>query len=133
MLKKALTETYKMTDMGQLHRSIGLRVTRDNNLLHIDQQQYAETVLKRFGMEDCRPVATPMESKIVIPNGPLLEADGIKTFQIIIGSFKNMMLATRPDICFVVAILSQFCARPTFNALQAAKRVLRYLRGTFFF
>lgn len=38
--------------------------------------------------------------------------------------------ATRPDLMFVVCLLSRYMANPTDLHMQAAKRVLRYLKGT---
>jgi len=38
--------------------------------------------------------------------------------------------ATRPDIMFGVSFISRFMASPTEVHLQAAKRILRYLKGT---
>ena len=40
------------------------------------------------------------------------------------------MTATRPDLMYVVCLLSRFMSTPTELHLQAAKRVLRYLKGT---
>ena len=37
---------------------------------------------------------------------------------------------TRPDISFAVGVLSKFCSKPTTAHFTAAKRVLRYLKGT---
>ena len=39
-------------------------------------------------------------------------------------------MCTRPDICYVVSILSQFMAKPTVAHLNLAKFVLKYLKGT---
>ena len=40
------------------------------------------------------------------------------------------MLCTRPDICFIVSKLSQFCEKPTTEHWTAVKHVFRYLKGT---
>lgn len=40
------------------------------------------------------------------------------------------LTATRPDMMFVVNLLSRYMERPTELHLQAAKRALRYLKGT---
>jgi hypothetical protein len=40
------------------------------------------------------------------------------------------MLGTRPDIAFAVSVVSRFAANPTAAHYKAAKRILRYLRGT---
>lgn len=41
-----------------------------------------------------------------------------------------LMIGTRPDISYIVGKLSQFLERPTEAHWKAAKRVLKYLRGT---
>ena len=38
--------------------------------------------------------------------------------------------ATRPDVTYVVNVLSQFVSDPRQNHLEATNRVLRYLKGT---
>ncbi|KAJ8617574.1 hypothetical protein MRB53_013760 [Persea americana] len=40
------------------------------------------------------------------------------------------LTSTRPDIMFVVSLLSRYLAHPTALHLQAVKRVLRYIKGT---
>ena len=41
-----------------------------------------------------------------------------------------MMTGTRPDLCHIVTKLSQHMSKPTVATLNAAKHVLRYLKGT---
>ncbi len=61
--KKRLGKKFKMDDRGEIDFILGMKVSRDrvNKVLTIDQKAYLKDVLKRFGMEDCRPVATPVE------------------------------------------------------------------------
>jgi 2-polyprenyl-3-methyl-5-hydroxy-6-metoxy-1,4-benzoquinol methylase len=40
------------------------------------------------------------------------------------------LTATRPDMMFAVSLISRYMANPTELHLQAAKRILRYLKGT---
>ena len=40
------------------------------------------------------------------------------------------MTATRPDLCYSVAKLSQYLSAPTKSHINTAKHVLRYLKGT---
>ena len=42
----------------------------------------------------------------------------------------NYLTTTRPDISYAVNILSQFMAKPNESHWKAAKKVLRYLKGT---
>jgi hypothetical protein len=58
-----------------------------------------------------------------------LEED-IKLFQSIIRSLMYAMIQTQPNIAFVVCFLSRFLSNLTVAHIQAAYRVLRYLRHT---
>jgi hypothetical protein len=40
------------------------------------------------------------------------------------------LTATRPDMMFVICLISRYMTRPMEIHLQAAKRALRYLKGT---
>ena len=40
------------------------------------------------------------------------------------------LTATRPDLMFAVSLISRYMAKPTKLNLTAAKRILRYLKGT---
>ena len=52
------------------------------------------------------------------------------TCQSIVWSLLYAAITTRQDIAQAVGVVSQFCANPTQSHLTAAKRILRYLKGT---
>jgi hypothetical protein len=52
------------------------------------------------------------------------------SFREVVGCLSYLAQATRPDICHAVRGLSRYQDNPTSEAWMAAKRVLRYLRGT---
>jgi len=41
------------------------------------------------------------------------------------------LTTTRPNLVYNVSLISRYMAKPTKLHLQAAKRILRYLKGTF--
>lgn len=51
-------------------------------------------------------------------------------YQRLIEKLMYLVCGTRPDIAFVVGQLSKHNADPRKGHLQAAKRVVRYLKGT---
>jgi len=51
-------------------------------------------------------------------------------YRAIVGSLMYLYQWTRPDLCFAVIFLSRYLHRPGEKHLQAAKHVLRYLKGT---
>jgi len=52
-------------------------------------------------------------------------------YRIIVGSLVYLTI-TRPDIAYVVHVVSQFVASPTTVHLAVVLRILRYIRGTVF-
>jgi hypothetical protein len=80
-------------------------------------------------MEDCRPMATPMITKlkkVTTSNSEVLDPT---LYRQLIGSLKYLV-NIRQDIYFAVNTLSQFMVEPRQEHLVAKKHVLRYLRGT---
>lgn len=80
-------------------------------------------------MDKCNPVLNP-----IVPGTKLMkDADGVKLdsthYKQIVGSLMYLT-NTRPDIMFVVSLLSRYMDHPTELHFQAAKRVLLYLKGT---
>lgn len=100
--------------------------------LRISQEMYVQSILRRFGMVDCKPAITPMIEKFY--NGLSAEEDetivDIQLYQQMIGSLLFLALRTRPDILVAVLTLARFQQSPTSYCHRGAKRVLRYLKGT---
>ena len=99
---------------------------RKRRILTIDQALYLEDVLRRFGMQDCKSVSTPLEpgkryQKIDDDVKPV----DLKEYQSIIGSLIYASIGTRPDLSVSVGVLSQFMSRPGPEHLVGAKRTLR--------
>eukprot|EP00171_Calliarthron_tuberculosum_P001019 IDg1019t1 len=116
---------------GQCCLGLEIHRNRANRTLHLSQKSYTNTVLERFGMHECKPVATPMETsnaKALFPSDqdPVDEV----SYRQAIGSLMYLMVGTRPDLAFVVGRLSQFCEKPLKSHWTAVKRVLRYICGT---
>ena len=61
--KAALCERFEMIDQGEIHYLLGMSIKRDreSRTLMISQPNYVEKVLRKFGMENCKPVSTPLE------------------------------------------------------------------------
>lgn len=86
-------------------------------------------MLKKFKMEDCKPVSTPM-----ITGCRLCADDGSadidkKLYRSLIGSLLYLT-ASRLDIMLAVGLVARYQATPKQNHLLAVKRIFRYLQGT---
>jgi Reverse transcriptase (RNA-dependent DNA polymerase) len=62
-LKAGLTQVFRMKDLGEIQKVLGLRVQRDKatRRLWIDQAHYIEDVLRDFGHSNCKVVSTPAD------------------------------------------------------------------------
>ena len=131
--KAALCERFEMTDLGEIHYLLGMSINRDreSRTLTVSQPNYLDKVLKKFGMENCKPVSTPLEPGRKFQQlSPSDEPFDVQTYQQAIGCLTYISTATRPDIAAAVSVLSQYMSKPSKDHWMGVKRVLRYLKGT---
>ncbi|CAL2276266.1 unnamed protein product [Prunus armeniaca] len=127
--KNSMMNEFDMSDLGRMRYFLGIEVLQRDDGIFICQKKYAMEVLRRFGMEESNSVLNP-----VVPGFKVCkDADGVKVdatfFKQVVGSLMYLT-ATRPDLMFVVSLISRYMGQPTELHLQAAKRALRYLKGT---
>ena len=58
--KADLASEFEMKDIGLVHYFLGLEVWQVSGEIFLEQGKYAIEILKRFRMEDCKSMATPM-------------------------------------------------------------------------
>jgi hypothetical protein len=49
--------------LGELSFFLGLQIRQRNQGIFISETKYIREMLKRLGMEDCKPVITPMQTR----------------------------------------------------------------------
>ncbi|RVW82656.1 Retrovirus-related Pol polyprotein from transposon RE1 [Vitis vinifera] len=127
--KAEMEQVFEMTDLGEMSYFLGMEVHQKQNEIFIYQQKYAKEILKKFKMEECKPTSTPMNQK-----EKFCKEDGAK--KVDEGLYRSMigclmyLTATRPDIMHVVSLLSRYMHCASEIHFQAAKRVIRYVKGT---
>ena len=129
VFKRKMMENFEMTDLGLMKYFLGIQVKQSKGKIFISQEKYIEDLLKRFQMNECKPVSTPMAL-----NEKLQQTDGAakvdaKYFRSLVGSLIYLS-NTRPDIVHSVSLISRFMNKPSKLHYAAIKRVLRYLPGT---
>lgn len=80
-------------------------------------------------MTECNPLSTPMEQNLKLTSIEGKEFEDATKYRQLVGSL-IYLTTTRPDISFTIGILSRFMQKPCEGHWSAAKRVLRYLKGT---
>jgi hypothetical protein len=62
--KRKLAAKFVMKDLEMMHYFLGLEVWQIHDEIFLNQGKYAVEILKRFGMLDCKAMATPMVSNL---------------------------------------------------------------------
>jgi hypothetical protein len=127
--KRKLVVEFEMKDLEMMHYFLGLEVWQRQDEIFLNQGKYAVEILKRFGMLDCKAMATPMVSNLKFLQDMTSETVDVTLYRKMVGSLMYLT-NMRPDICFVVNTLSQYMEQPRQVHLVATKHVMRYLKGT---
>ncbi|GJT26561.1 putative RNA-directed DNA polymerase, partial [Tanacetum coccineum] len=137
-LKRDLSKSFSMKDLGPAKQIIGIRIFRDRGAkkLHISQEQYIEKVLCRFNMDKAKVVSSPLTTnfKLTDKDCPSSKKNIEKMDRVpyasAVGSLMYAMVCTRPDLAHAVGVVSRFLSNPGKKHWEAVKWIFRYLRGT---
>lgn len=126
-----LKTEFKVNDMGDLHWLLGIQIEYTNAGIILSQMAYIDRILNRFTMQDSNPVSTPIDvnQRLIADDKGDVRVNAT-LYQKILGSIMYLVSGTRPDLAYTITHLSQFNTDPSVTHLNAAKRVLRYLKGT---
>lgn len=127
--KKSMMLEFDMSDLGKMRYFLGIEVLQHSDGIYVCQRKYAHEVLERFGMDKSNLVKNPIVPGCRLSkdeNGAKVDAS---LFKQVVGSLMYLT-ATRPDLMYGVSLISRFMSCPTEQHWSAAKRLLRYLKGT---
>ncbi|XP_015068793.1 uncharacterized protein LOC107013387 [Solanum pennellii] len=128
-----------MKDLGELKYFLGIEFSRNADGILMNQRKYALGLVSELGLAGCKPASTPLEfnhklTSIVFDKCTRMNAedkvlDDYGKYQRLIGRLLYLTM-TRPDIAFVVQVLSQCMHSPKTSHMEATLRVVRYIKGT---
>eukprot|EP00873_Tetraselmis_striata_P006952 jgi/Tetstr1/427216/TSEL_017404.t1 len=128
----SLFTTFDATTDGLCTWLIGMAIDRKpGGVIHLHQEKYINDILTTFNMTECKPRRLPCTPDTDF-HGPTCAPLDTKLFPYpnLVGSLISLVVASRPDIAFVVGRLCAYMASPTERHWQIAISVLRYLKGT---
>ncbi|XP_066477869.1 uncharacterized protein [Tiliqua scincoides] len=115
--------------MGKIRKYVGVEITEVSNGYKISQREKIALLLRKFNMEQCNGVKTPMVTDFDKDNTPSPMFD-TTMYKSLLGSLMYLSQWTRPDIAMVCNLLARASNQPTQRHWLAAKHILRYLKQT---
>jgi hypothetical protein len=102
---------FEMYRIGKFSFFLGLQITQRYEGIFISQEKYLRDMLKRFQMEDSKPMSTPMVTGCKLrkdDNSPDVDHSSYRSM---IGSLLYIT-TSRPDIIHVVGMVGRYQAAP---------------------
>ena len=132
-VKAALAQKFDVKDLGELHYFLGVQVIQDHKkgTIWIGQPTFTESVLQKCGMNEAKPIKTPVNVNSKLLNtSEESELVDQSLYQSAVRSLLYLATRTRPNIAFAVNNVARFCSKPTKQHWMVMKQIFRYLRGT---
>jgi hypothetical protein len=140
LLKRLLDEMkskYKFKVITEPTLFLGAKLKRDRErgTMEISQEGYFSELLKKFNMDNCNAIQTPMEpGKQYIKSGELAEEEKKymkdKPYRSLACSLMYPSNITRPDLSYACNTASRHLQNPGKEHWQLLKRITRYVKGT---
>lgn len=132
--KEEMDTRFGIEDIGECQRIIGIKVEQQKDRIRITQEDFIRQLIEDYGLADSRTEKTPVNTALELV---CLETscDGCDlidgtTYRALIGKLLYIAGSTRPDVAFAISSLSRFNSNPHRKHWEAAKRVIKYLKGT---
>jgi hypothetical protein len=119
------------TDAAPTIQHVGLKIERlPCGGLKISNPKGITNLLNTHGLALCKPTAMPYK----VSGGYSTARDGeerapVKMYQALVGSFRVFTDTTHPTLSWIVGTLGRHLADPAVRHMEAAKHLLRYLKG----
>ena len=135
---KSVDMKYGITKLGDVKWVVGMLVEHDHLVwtISIPQEAFIDSILAQFNLVDASTISTPLApgTQLSMANCPTEEDEkeemGTHPYRELVGVLAWLAVGTQPDIAFATSSLTRFGHSPGRCHWEAAKRVLRYLKGT---
>ena len=127
-LRRQFFRRFKMTDLGEVQKFLGLQFLWTEQGLILHQQAYALEILTDFDMTLCNHSWTPLPEGLHLEtnmNSPLMANPTL--YRMFVGK-AHFLTNTHPEPAFAVNTMSRFLQAPQDAHWKAYKHVLHYIR-----
>ncbi|PNX94522.1 copia-type polyprotein [Trifolium pratense] len=127
--KNSMMNNFDMSDLGKMRHFLGIEAIQCDQGIFVCQQRYAQEILERFNMDKSNAVCSPIVSGTKLSKHNKGDDVNPTQFKQIVGSLMYLT-ATRPDLMFAVNMIARYMEHSVETHMMAAKRILRYIKGT---
>ncbi|XP_047158697.1 uncharacterized mitochondrial protein AtMg00810-like [Vigna umbellata] len=127
--KQMMEAEFEMTDLGKLSYFLGMEFSQTTAGLLMHKKMYVKDLLERFKMVQCNDVKNPLEINAKLKLDEDKESVDGTAYKQLVGSLR-FLCNSKPDLMFGVGLISRFMSNPKISHMAAAKRILRYVKGT---
>jgi hypothetical protein len=121
---KLMANEFEMLMIGELSYFIGLQIKQLKNGTFVSQGKYIKDMIKKFGMNDAKPISTPMGTNDNLDSDTSGNMVDQKLYRSMIESLLYVTASTS-DVMFSVCMCARFQVLPRESHLKATKRILR--------
>nr|KYP62029.1 Retrovirus-related Pol polyprotein from transposon TNT 1-94 [Cajanus cajan] len=112
--------------MGMLKFFLGLQIKKIDEGIFIYQQKYIRELLQKFGMNNCKPIPTPMYPFVSLSKDESRKLVDKTIYKGMIGSLLYLT-ARKLDILFNICLYAKFQSNLRESYLKDIKQIFRYL------
>lgn len=102
-----MNKEFEMSMFEETKFFVGLQIQRNKNGIYITQSKYMKEILKKFGVEDSKPVGTPMCTGLKLTKDDDSKEVDQTLYRSMIEKLQYVVHA-RPDITLAVGIVARF-------------------------
>jgi hypothetical protein len=117
----SMESEFEMSMIGELSFFLGLQITQRFEGMFISQEKYLREMLKRFQMEDSKPVGTPMVTGCKLSKDDDSPDVDQSSYRSMIGSLLYIT-ASRLDIMHVVGMVGRYQSAPKQESFASCQK-----------
>ena len=102
---------FEMSMFGEIKFFVGLQINQLKHGNFITQSKYVKEILKKFGMEDSKPINTPMVTRHKLSKNDESCEVNQTLYKSMIGKLQ-CVVHSRPDIALAIGIVARYSTNP---------------------
>nr|GEW70732.1 hypothetical protein [Tanacetum cinerariifolium] len=126
---KIMRDEFEMSMMGELNFFLRLQIKQMEDGIFFNQSKYIKEILKKFGLEESKPMKTPMSFDMKLTKDEECESVDSTKYRGMIASLLYLT-ESRTNITFSVCLCARFQEAPKTSHLEVVKCIFRYIKGT---